>query len=489
MLGINLLVRKQWTIHEKLAYPLAQIPLDIISNGPRVFKTPLTWVGFSIAVGINVLNGINHFFPNVPGIFARPFLIHPYLTTKPWNTMGWLEINVHLFAVGLAYFMPLDLAFSCWFFYWLWRLEALIGSAFFGVPGSGGVAFSFFSAGRFPYSQEQPIGTCASILLMAAWGLRPVGRGILDSFSSSFSGQKQCRGSSQNQGNGSITDAAEDADLRRYRWASIAILASLCYLIAFCHLAGMSIWVATLFFFILFAVSIVVTRVRIEAGYPMHDFVFRPEDMLVAGFGTRTIGPKNLTLFSFLHFLTYAQRSNPQPHQLESFKLADRMNLNMNRLLIAGILIAAVIGAIGGCWAYLHTTYRYHVLHYHPAIRIFSRLQNWLTYPQLPDFTSLGFMGVGLGIGMWFLMLRRLFVWWPLHPAGYIIGGTWSLNFLWFSIFLTWAAKIIILRFGGIKRHQQAGRLFVGFVLGEFVMVSLWGLIGTILGERTYRFI
>ena len=100
--------------------------------------------------------------------------------------MGWLEINVHLFAVGLAYFMPLDLAFSCWFFYWLWRLEALIGSAFFGVPGSGGVAFSFFSTGRFPYSQEQSIGTCAAILLMAAWGLRPVGRGILDSFSRSF---------------------------------------------------------------------------------------------------------------------------------------------------------------------------------------------------------------------------------------------------------------------------------------------------------------
>ena len=179
MLGINLLVRKQWTIHEKLAYPLAQIPLDIISNGPRVFKTPLTWVGFSIAVGINVLNGINHFFPNVPGIFARPFLIHPYLTTKPWNTMGWLEINVHLFAVGLAYFMPLDLAFSCWFFYWLWRLEALIGSAFFGVPGPGGVAFSFFSTGRFPYSQEQSIGTCAAILLMAAWGFGPWEEGFL----------------------------------------------------------------------------------------------------------------------------------------------------------------------------------------------------------------------------------------------------------------------------------------------------------------------
>ena len=157
-----LLVRKQWTVHEKLAYPPAQIPLDIISNGPRVFKTPLTWVGFSIAVGINILNGINHFFPNVPEIFARPFLIHPYLTTKPWNTMGWLEINVHLFAVGLAYFMPLDLAFSCWFFYWIWRLEALIGTMFFGVPGSDGFAFSFFSAGKFPYSVEQSVGVCGN---------------------------------------------------------------------------------------------------------------------------------------------------------------------------------------------------------------------------------------------------------------------------------------------------------------------------------------
>ena len=173
---------------------------------------------------------------------------------------------------------------------------------------------------------------------MAAWGLRPVGRGILDSFSSSFSGQKQCRQSSQNQGNGSIDDVAEDADLRRYRWASIAILASMCYLIAFCHLPGMSIWVATLFFLILFAVSIVVTRLRIEAGYPMHDFVFRPEEILVTGFGTRTIGPKNLTLFSFFHFLTYAQRSNPQPHQLEAFKLADRMNLSMNRSINCGHL-------------------------------------------------------------------------------------------------------------------------------------------------------
>ena len=253
--------------------------------------------------------------------------------------------------------MPLDLAFSCWFFYWLWRLEALIGSLFH--PGPAALRFPFLARVDFRTRKSNPSALAPRFCLWLRGGFGPWEEGFLTVSQAHFPVRNSV-GNSQNQGNGSIADAAEDADLRRYRWASIAILASMCYLIAFCHLAGMSIWVATLFFLILFAVSIVVTRVRIEAGYPMHDFVFRPEDMLVAGFGTRTIGPKNLTLFSFLNFLTYAQRSNPQPHQLESFKLADRMNLNMNRLLIAGILIA-VIGAIGGCWAYLHTTYRYHV--------------------------------------------------------------------------------------------------------------------------------
>ena len=63
MLGINLLVHKHWAVRERLSYPLAQIPLDIINNGPRLFKTRLIWIGFAISVTFNLINGIHTLFP------------------------------------------------------------------------------------------------------------------------------------------------------------------------------------------------------------------------------------------------------------------------------------------------------------------------------------------------------------------------------------------------------------------------------------------
>ena len=53
----------------------------------------------------------------------------------------------------------------------------------------------------------------------------------------------------------------------------------------------MSVWVSGVFFLIFFGLSTVVTRIRVEAGYPMHDFAFRPEDIVVTGFGTQAVGP------------------------------------------------------------------------------------------------------------------------------------------------------------------------------------------------------
>ncbi|MBI1925363.1 hypothetical protein HYR99_14065, partial [Candidatus Poribacteria bacterium] len=130
MLCINWLVRKQWTDYERLSYPLAQIPLDIINNGPGLFKTRLIWMGFAASTIFNIVNGIHYFFPIAPGIFYGQFLLSQYFTTRPWNALGWVPIEFHPFAIGLAFFMPLDLSFSCWFFYWFWRIEEVLGTTF-----------------------------------------------------------------------------------------------------------------------------------------------------------------------------------------------------------------------------------------------------------------------------------------------------------------------------------------------------------------------
>lgn len=489
MLCINLIVRKQWSENERLAYPLAHIPLQVINNGSRLFATRLLWVGFSVAVIFNLINGLHFLFPAVPGIFYGGFDLGRYFTVKPWNALGELPIRVHPFAIGLAFFMPLDLAFSCWFFYWFWRIEQVAGVALFSSGMLGGLAGYGDSIAGFPYVWAQSVGTCGAILSMTLWVLRFTGKDVLYSIfrRPRINGHLGANGS----GTGEIVHESSEsrAEMRQYRRAFLGIIVSMSYLVGFCYMAGMSVWVATAFFVILFAISTVVTRIRAEAGYPMHDFVFRPDEIMVAGLGTRAIGARNLTLFSYLHFLVYAQRSNPQPQQLEAFRLADRMNLRMDRMLIAGLLIAAVAGSIAACWAYLHTAYRYPVLTFHPSDPVYTRLKNWLIYPKAIDLNSVVFMCVGFSVGMWFMIMRRLFLWWPLHPAGYVVGGTWSLNLLWFSIFVSWAVKLIVLRFGGRKQHQQVGVFFIGLVLGEFVTASFWGIVGTIMGERTYGFI
>ncbi|MBC8232219.1 hypothetical protein H8E77_21955 [bacterium] len=458
MLCINILVRRQWMEQERLSYPLAQLPLEVIDKGPSLFKTRLIWIGFAISAGIDLINGIHYLYPSVPSILYARFMLSQYFTAKPWNALGWVPIEVHSFAVGLAYFMPLDLAFSTWFFYWFWRFERILGNMI-GVQALRG----------FPFVWQQSIGTCAAILAAAIWMYRFQAWRIVKSFFG-------------------ITSGEDPSVLTQYRWALLGLVLSMGYLIGFCYIAGMPIWVSFIFFIIFFGLSTTVTRIRAEIGYPMHDLAFRPEDIMVTIFGTRPIGPTSLTMFSYLHFFTYAHRSNPQPHQLEAFKIAERMRIKVGWLLITGMILATITGALAACWAYLHTAYKFWGSTW-PGWPIFNRLQSWLNFSRPANFHSITWMGVGVLMGSWFLIMRRFYIWWPFHPAGYVIGGTWSLNLLWFSIFLSWLAKLIILKFGGLKMHRQASGFFIGLVLGQFTMASIWGLMGSILGRYMYHFI
>lgn len=44
------------------------------------------------------------------------------------------------------------------------------------------------------------------------------------------------------------------------------------------------------------------------------------------------------------------------------------------------------------------------------------------------------------------LTLRDQFIWWPLHPIGFITPGQFPTNNVWFPIFLGWLLRPIIVR-------------------------------------------
>ena len=80
------------------------------------------------------------------------------------------------------------------------------------------------------------------------------------------------------------------------------------------------------------------------------------------------------------------------------------------------------------------------------------------------------FMGGGMILTAILFVLRMRFFWWPLHPAGYPLAVSSSIDYFWFTFFISWALKAVILKYGKVKGYQRAIPFFFGLILGDFIM-------------------
>lgn len=460
MLCLTTIVRKRWTEEEKLSYPVIQLPLEM-TNTDTFFKNKLMWIGFGIAGAMNLINGLHHLFPAVPGIGGKSYDVSPFFATKPWSAIGWTPVAVYPFVVGLGFFIPLDLSFSCWFFYLFWKGQRILASVL-GLQSLPGL----------PYIEEQSFGAYMGLCVFALW----MSRRHLMRVTRKVLGVKS-KG---------VDDSNEPLG---YRAAVFGIIIGTTFITAFCYKAGMSIWVILTFFAIYFALSIAISRIRAELGSPIHDLpIGGPGEMMTKIFGTRRIGAPSLTIISLLYFFNRGYRGHPMPHQLEGFKIAERTGLSNKRLLIA-MIIAAIVGVYVSSWAFLHASYNLSATANWRPRRAFNLLQASLSYHSSPDRAALGAMVTGLMFTIFLWTMRMRFLWWRLHPAGYTVSGTWAMNHFWGSIFISWLAKAIILRHGGLKSHRKAIPFFLGIILGDFIVGGLWSIIGIGMQRSMYQFL
>jgi hypothetical protein len=98
-------------------------------------------------------------------------------------------------------------------------------------------------------------------------------------------------------------------------------------------------------------------------------------------------------------------------------------------------------------------------------------------------------MGVGALFTGFLWWIRTRLPLWPFHPAGYVIGSSsWTVGWLWFSIFISWTVKVTLLKVGGIRLYRKAYPLFLGLLMGEFVIGGAWVLIRLFWGVTVYSF-
>jgi hypothetical protein len=515
MLAMNAILRRRWMDLEKLNYPITHLPLELSEPGLPLLRNKLMWIGFGLAAIVDLVNGVHELVPAWPLIKVRVVHYDQYMGTLfkgfPWGALAGTRISFYPFAVGLGMLLPLDLAFSCWFFYIFWKGQKL-GSALVGLNRLPG----------FPYIEEQSsaayIGLTVFALWMARHYLRDMWKGVTGGREDGRKGGREdmTTGGQQEPRTAAAVSSRPpflpsssppvlpsssppvlpSSEPMAYPVALWIIAAGFVFLLLFAHALGMWVWLAVIFFAIYFAISLAVTRVRAELGPPAHDLHRGGPDLLLTNlFGTdrAVLDAQQLTSLKLCFWFNRAYRAHPMPIQLEAFRIAQAAGIRQSSMAWA-LTIATIVGVFSAWTAQVHLFYSYGMAAKAASTsryfggEPFTELANWLNNPFATRWPRLIAYAVGLGFTLLLMFLRVNFIWWPFHPVGYAISSSWSMNCLWLPILIAWAIKAIILRYFGFKTFQSAIPFALGLVLGEFVIGSLWTILGIALQINTYSF-
>jgi hypothetical protein len=62
------------------------------------------------------------------------------------------------------------------------------------------------------------------------------------------------------------------------------------------------------------------------------------------------------------------------------------------------------------------------------------------------------------------------------------ISTIWFTDVFFFSVFLAWAIKAVVLKFGGAAFYRRTRPFFIGIVLGETVCAGGWSVVDYFTG-------
>jgi len=76
---------------------------------------------------------------------------------------------------------------------------------------------------------------------------------------------------------------------------------------------------------------------------------------------------------------------------------------------------------------------------------------------------------------------RHHWLWWPFHYLGFPISAVFGTMF--FSVFLAWMIKTIVIKYGGPGLYLRTRPFFLGLILGQFVTAGIWYVIDFYMGS------
>ena len=474
MLASMVILRKQWIDHERLVFPLAQLPLEMLREGRAgevvrpFFRNPLMWAGFLLPFFVFSTRGLHRYFNYIP--YVETFTQLRFLR----RTML-VRIFLSFPVIGFTYFVNLEVAFSLWFFHLLARLQsALFQVIGYEVPGRA-ETFTGGGIGTSPGVSHQAMGAMIVLALFTLWTARGHLRQV---FRTAW------------RGLGSPAAADDSGEMLSYRAAVLTLAGGLAVIALWLNASGMPLWITPLFIFAAFVVFLGLTRIIAEAGVGFCRAQMVAPVFSVYGLGTDAFGPAGLVSTGFTYTWAVDIRTSVMASAINGLKLVDAVGIRRTRPLLLGIVLAIVIALVGSVVTTLWLAYTHGGINLQSwffggmprtvfgfvADKINNPLSTAVIWPRW------GFTGFGAAVMAGLMYARQHFLWWPLHYIGLPIADTWVMSWVWFGILVGWLLKLVILKYGGVTAYRAGRPFFLGLILGQITCVGAWMIIDSVTG-------
>ena len=472
MYSMMVIIRKQWMEKERLMYPLMQLPNEMAENPEKgsllnqFFKNPLLWIGFLIPVIISSMNGLHAYFHFIPEITLKNYI--PILR----NTIS-LVFYISFPVIGISYLLTTDLSLSLWLF-------AVLGAVQTGIFRMVGYSIGSREAycASSPSVSHQGFGAMLVLVAVMLWQAR---HHLKDVFRKAFTGDKN------------IDDSDEALS---YRASVFVLILGLLFMIGWLIATGLPVHTILILIISAFIIFLALTRVIIQGGLMVVKSPLTPQVFTVAALGSNAIGITGLAALAYTFVWCADLKVFLMPYVAHSFKLIETIKTN-KRLITFAILIAILISLGGSIYTVMHLSYRHGGINLNkwyytgcPPVP-FNYIAEKINHPTGISWKRLMFTGIGGLVMAGLIFMKNNILWWPVHPLGFAVGNTLPVYSVWFSIFLAWLVKVLVLKYGGVKIYKKTRYFFLGLVLGQFATAGIWLVIDFITkmqGNVLYSF-
>ncbi len=463
MIALAQIVLPQWRKNERLSFPMLTLQQSLVAPprpgkkfGP-LFHNKIFWAAVIAVFILRCLDKWNHFSPGAVPAVPLSWDLGRFFTEIPYTYLpGYIKSSMLFFMViGVAYFMPTRINFSIWFFVLSYGIYQMLAKAYW-PPYHGGAIDNHRMGGM--------IGISLVILFLGRSHWKRV-----------F---------------GLIFRKAKTEEDVTYRKAALMFILGCVGIYAWLAWVGMTPGWALLYVGFAFMVSLVITRVIAESGVP---FLRMP---VLLGQLVWLFPPAAVTAHAIYYeriFNTiFASASIASPAALAAQGMAiDEESTPRHRWRLGWILLAVLFISLIVCGAvHVQGNYQHSVTMdgYQTPLNPYW-FKDWNVslgtidnvigkgQPQTAPYSRLGHLSFGVGLAVILQFLSLSFPVWPIHPIGMVCMHTWWIGRTWVCVFIGWALKKLVLRYGGSRLYRTFTPFCLGLIVGEASALVLWGLV------------